>query len=81
MEGLGKKIEASTARLHAVQHFLPSDNSQLMAAGPLDERGWCIVVQTSAMSSKLRQMLPLISRHLANVGLPTPVIRIHVTRE
>jgi hypothetical protein len=74
MEGLGKKIEASTARL-------PSDNSQLMAAGPLDERGWCIVVQTSAMSSKLRQMLPLISRHLANVGLPTPVIRIHVTRE
>jgi hypothetical protein len=81
MEELNHKMEASVARLRAIEGLLPAENKNLLAAGPIDERGWCIVVSTPAMSSRIRQMLPLISKHLSLIGLPTPIIRIHIRRE
>jgi hypothetical protein len=77
---LREKIAASTERLHAILHLIPPENRKLVAAGPYDERGWCIVVATPAMASKLRQILPSLTTQLKESGLPTSTVRIHITR-
>ena len=45
-------------------------------AGPIDEAGWTLLATNSAVSAKLRQMLPALEAHLRSLGLADPPVRV-----
>jgi hypothetical protein len=47
-------------------------------AGPVDENGWCLLVQNNAAAAKLRQLLPALCAHLRTKGHPVNTIRVKV---
>jgi len=49
-----------------------------VAAGPLGDDEWCLLVKSAAASTKLRQLLPSFLRRLNDSGVPIAHIRIKV---
>jgi hypothetical protein len=47
-------------------------------AGPIDGTQWCLLVGSSAASTKLRQLLPAIQTALTQQGFEVTSIRIKV---
>lgn len=64
--------------LDAIQSVLPAGLGPQIKAGPIDEDGWCLLVQHNAAGAKLRQLLPSITAHLRAKGFPVNQIRIKV---
>ena len=68
----------SVEYLDAIQAVLPAGLGDQIKAGPIDEDGWCLLVQHNAAGAKLRQLLPSISAQLRAKGLAVKQIRIKV---
>lgn len=68
----------SAQYLHEVQSLLPPGMRAHIKAGPVDESGWCLLVEHNAAAAKLRQLLPALSAHLRSKGHAVTTIRVKV---
>ena len=75
---LTQRLRASQARLEAVLPLLQPAMRPFVKAGPIDEAGWTLLATNSAVSAKLRQMLPALEAHLRSCGWPGPAVRVKV---
>jgi hypothetical protein len=76
---LGSLARLSGQCLQDIRPLLPAPLRTQLQPGPIDQQEWCILVPSSAMASKLRQMLPELEAHLRTKGHPIASIRIKVT--
>ncbi len=75
-----KRVAQSQRRLDALAPLLPPALAQAVRAGPLDDRGWTLLVAHAAAAAKLRQMLPQIQAHLQSQGWLDGPVRLKVRR-
>lgn len=75
---LEQSIRDSKARLDAIRPVLPPAIVGHVAAGPIDEKGWSLLVANGAVAAKLRQLLPALEEHLHESGWSLTTIRIKV---
>ncbi|HNW00894.1 MAG TPA: hypothetical protein PKH04_02390 [Burkholderiaceae bacterium] len=68
----------SSARLRAIESFIPIPLKSGIKAGPIDGSTWCLVVANNAIAAKLRQMLPALESHLRVKGWDVNSIRLKV---
>jgi len=78
LAGLLQLQKQSAHYLSCIQSVLPAGLGAQIKAGPIDENGWCLLVQHNAAGAKLRQLLPVISVHLRTQGHPVHQIRVKV---
>ena len=79
LASLTARLQASQACLQAVQPLLPAALRPSVQAGPLENGQWCLIVRSSAVAAKLRQLLPDLQQRLVNHGLPVTAIRVKVS--
>jgi len=80
MQRLGAMIGESQTRFKRIAHLLPKHAGRSIQPGPIDDRGWCLLVTNSATAAKLRQVIPDIEQHLSADGLHTPKVRVKVIK-
>ena len=73
---LARRMRESQARLVAITPLLPPALRAQVKAGPIDELGWTLLVSNSAVSAKLRQMVPALEAHLRTQGWDGPPVRV-----
>jgi len=78
LAGLLQLQKQSAHYLSSIQSVLPAGLGAQIKAGPIDENGWCLLVQHNAAGAKLRQLLPAISARLRTQGHPVHQIRVKV---
>jgi hypothetical protein len=74
---LAHRMARSKACLAAVLPVLPPALRPHLMAGPWDDQGWTLLTRQAAALSKLRQLVPLMERALAQQGLAVPRIRLN----
>ena len=80
LQQLVERARQSAARLDAIRPLLPAGLREQVAAGPLDEGSWCLLVPHHAAAAKLRQMLPLLVQALQQAGEPVARIRVRIRK-
>lgn len=80
LQHLVERAQQSAARLDTVRPLLPAGLRAQVAAGPLDEDSWCLLVPHHAAAAKLRQMLPLLLQALQQAGEPVARIRVKIRK-
>lgn len=78
LAGLLARVRESEARLQVIRAVLPQGLAEALRAGPLDDEGWCLLVDHAAAAAKLRQCLPTITDALAAAGWTGPAIKVKV---
>ncbi|NDC60627.1 MAG: hypothetical protein EBZ60_01175 [Betaproteobacteria bacterium] len=78
LAGLLDVHRQSNLYLQIIQVVLPPGLAEQIKAGPIDESGWCLLVEHNAAGAKLRQLLPSISAHLRSNGYAVEHIRVKV---
>lgn len=73
---LTRRIRDSQARLAAISALLPEGLRAQVRAGPIDEAGWTLLTANSAVSAKLRQLVPALEAHLRTQGWDGPPVRV-----
>ena len=73
-----QRVQESQARFAAIRECLPDNLRDAVRAGPLDDAGWSLLVQSGAVASKLRQLLPELEAALQSRGWQATPIRIKV---
>ena len=68
----------SGERLKSVEVLIPEALRRAITPGPIDGTNWCLLVNSTAASSKLRQLLPDLQRHLCARGWEVTSIRLKV---
>ena len=68
----------STARLRCIEALLPRSLRAGVQAGPVEGSAWCLLVDSTAIAAKLRQLLPSLLERLAQEGHDVTAIRIKV---
>ena len=76
LASLGQRLRDSQGRLDAIRPLLPAAMRGHVRAGPLDEEGWSLLVDSQAVSAKLRQMLPALQAQLRSKGWPDLPLRV-----
>jgi hypothetical protein len=66
----------SNAMLTSIQSLIPTNLKPAVAAGPLDDHLWCLIVDGNAAVAKLRQLLPKFQAHLQSTGKQVTEIRL-----
>jgi hypothetical protein len=77
---LSALVRESSERLAAVQHLIPPLMRPAVRPGPIDEAGWCLLVDNSAAAAKLRYMAPLLIQALRNRGWEVAAIRVKIQK-
>jgi hypothetical protein len=78
LASLAARAQASAQRLEALRSLMPAPLFSQLAAGPVDEGGWCLLVKNNAAAAKVRQLLPALEAHLRTQRLPVSAIRVKV---
>jgi hypothetical protein len=68
----------SGERLKAVESLIPAPLRSSVRAGPIDETGWCLLVDNNAAAAKLRQVVPALLSCLRDRGWEVNSIRLKV---
>ena len=68
----------SAERLRAVEHAIPASLRPSVRPGPIDGTSWCLLVDSSAVAAKLRQLLPVLQTQLGARGWEVTAIRLKV---
>ena len=68
----------SCACLRCITSLLPPGLRPGVQAGPLEGQVWCLLVDSTAIAAKLRQLQPLLLERLAREGHDIPAIRLKV---
>lgn len=72
--------QASQDRLKAIEHLIPSTLRPNVAAGPIEDEVWCLLLSNNTTCAKLRQLLPDFAACLHRNDLPVKSIRLKVSR-
>jgi hypothetical protein len=72
------RVQASRARLDAVQGVLGPALAGAVRAGPLDDTHWVLLADSSAAAAELRQMLPTLAQALADAGHAPRELKVKV---
>ncbi|MEI8169981.1 MAG: hypothetical protein WCG50_09915 [Rhodoferax sp.] len=68
----------SVSMLKAIELLIPSALRTTLKAGPIEEAGWCLIVNNNAAAAKIRQLSPALEAHLRTKGWCVKSIRIKV---
>lgn len=75
---LRARLQDSNARLDAVRDLLPGPLLAQVAAGPVDDEGWSLLVANGSAAAKLRQLRPRLEEALRQGGWQVSAVRIKV---
>lgn len=75
---LQERVRASRECLTLVKHLIPIALQKQVLAGPLNDGEWCLLVTSTSASTKLRQLLPTIQKHLAEQGAQVTSVRLKI---
>lgn len=75
---LRERLQASAECLAIIRPLLPEALRAGVRAGPIDERGWCLLVPHQPAAAKIRQLLPALEAALAGNSQSAKSIRIRV---
>ena len=78
LQDLQRRLRVSAACLQAARELLPEALGTELRSGVLDEKGWNLLVSSSAAAAKLRQWLPLLQEGLKQRGLEVSAIKVRV---
>ncbi len=78
LAALHQRIRQSDWCLQQISPLIPSALRPHVVAGPLEEGDWCLLVRSTAASTKLRQLLPRFLEQLRTAGAQVSSIRIKV---
>ena len=68
----------TSACLRCITSLLPPGLRPGVQAGPLEGQVWCLLVDSTAIAAKLRQLQPLLLERLAREGHDITAIRLKV---
>ena len=68
----------TSACLRCITSLLPPGLRPGVQAGPLEGQVWCLLVDSTAIAAKLRQLQPLLIERLAREGHDITAIRLKV---
>lgn len=75
---LRERLADADRRFAAIRPLLPAFLLQHVHPGPVDESGWTLLVDNSAVAAKLRNLQPRIERTLLDAGWQVSATRIHI---
>ncbi len=75
---LMQRLRESNECLQAVRSLLPAGLAEEVRAGPIDDKGWTLLVSGSAAAAKLRQLMPLIEAELLASRQRTVTVRVKI---
>ncbi|HEX2544934.1 MAG TPA: DciA family protein [Ramlibacter sp.] len=75
---LAQLARDSGERLKALEPFIPAPLHRSIRPGPIDGTTWCLLVDSSAVAAKLRQLLPVLQQKLNSLGWEVTAIRLKV---
>ena len=75
---LARLLKESSSRLQAIQPLLPLTLRHAIQPGPVDEKTWCLLVNSAAACAKIRQLVPAMERSLSNQGWKPLHIRLKI---
>ena len=75
---LRRRLADSQARLDAVVPLLPAGLAALVAAGPVDDEAWTLLVRSNSAAAKIRQLRPRLEVALREQGWQVSLIRVKV---
>lgn len=78
LAALQQRIRQSDWCLQQIRPLIPVALRPHVLAGPLEDTDWCLLVRSTAASTKLRQLLPRFVEHLTRQGAPVRSIRLKV---
>lgn len=78
LAALRERIRESQWCLEQIRHLIPVALRRQVQAGPIHETEWCLLVNSAAASTKLRQLLPTLQLVLTQQGARISEIRIKV---
>jgi hypothetical protein len=78
LAALQRRIRDSQRYLEWIQPALPAGLRKQVKAGPVQETEWCLLVSNASVSTKLRQLLPMLLTILRENGAQVNAIRIKV---
>ena len=78
LAALQERIRQSDRCLQQIRPLIPAALRPHVLAGPLEDADWCLLVRSSAASTKLRQLLPRFLERLAEQGAPVRSIRLKI---
>jgi len=78
LAALQQRIRESQRCLEWIQPALPIGLRSQIKAGPIQETEWCLLVSNASVSTKLRQLLPMLLTILGDNGAQISSIRIKV---
>ncbi|WP_372657690.1 DciA family protein [Hydrogenophaga sp.] len=78
LAALQERIRESRHCMDLVEHLIPAALRRHVTPGPIQENEWCLLVRSTAASTKLRQLLPSLRQELTQKGAQVNAIRIKV---
>ena len=78
LAALQQRIRDSQRYLAWIKPALPVGLRKQVTAGPTQETEWCLLVSNASVSTKLRQLLPMLLTVLKENGAQIDTIRIKV---
>lgn len=78
---LRERIHESTARMDIIRPVLPAALRAEVTAGPVDTRGWRLLVPNNAVAAKLRQLKPTLKAALEIAHLPVSEITVKISKD
>jgi len=78
LAALQRRIRESQRCLELIKPALPTGLKTQIKAGPIQETEWCLLVSNVSVSTKLRQLLPMLLTILSENGAQVNAIRIKV---
>lgn len=78
LAALQQRIRDSQRYLEWIQPSLPPGLRKQVTAGPIQDAEWCLLVSNASVSTKLRQLLPMLLTVLSENGAQVNAIRIKV---
>lgn len=80
LANLTRRLQESRCRFEAIAPLLAQELRPHVQPGPVDETGWTLLADGSAVAAKLRQMLPSFSQAQAAARLAPLPIRVRILR-
>lgn len=68
----------SVARLKEIEPLIPAALRPAIKPGPIDGAAWCLIVDNTAVASKLRQLVPTFLSRLQSRGWEIISIRLKI---
>ena len=75
---LTERVQRSQAMLQCVLPVLPGALASQVVSGPVDDAAWTLLVSNTAVSAKLRQLMPTMEARLRSQGYVVNTIRLKV---